>query len=827
MIDYIAHGRKENGELQSVLDHANRVAALAKAYGDEIGLGSCGRLAGLLHDMGKLTDQFQGYIKGVLGLQTNDVESGGDHAMYGAAYIYKHYHDNNYQKKDQKKNQLYAKISVEILAMVICYHHGGMEDFVHERDIRLLDRINNALPVLNKKEEEWMKYLGCKEETIQSLFEQCSQEIAALIDKMKIITDYKSENWSFMLHMLIKYLYSCLIDADRTDTAAFMSDYAVREIKCQQIIEKETTKYQGIWMEIDSKLSLYEKELHIKKSSSPGMAEINKWRKRIWEDCRDAGQYTPGIYTLTVPTGGGKTLSSFRFAVNHALAYEKKRIIYILPYISIIEQNAKVIHDIIDHDDWLLEHHCNVIADDFSDEELESRELMTESWDVPVIFSTLVQFLNIFYSASTQYTRRMHNLANSVIIFDEIQAIPVKCISMFNETVNFLSGICGCTVVLCSATQPTFSQLERHKIKVQKEIIRNMKENFLRFKRMQILDQCKGQKMEFGELIEFSRKVIAGEESVLIVMNTKKMALKIYKSLIGDNLEGCKIYYLSTNLCPTHRRNIIAELKDELSNENRMEKIICVSTQLIEAGVDISFSCVIRHLSGLDSIAQSSGRGNRNGEKEMGKTYIVQCLEEKLGSLKEIELGKTYTKVMLDQYERNPQKYDNDLLSPSAISEYFDYYYHEISQGKNMDYKLKESYKTIYEMLSLSGQRNIYKSLTGKDCPLVLDYQIRTAARNFAVIDENTKSVLVPYQKGKDLIAKLESCQYGIPERRLLREVQQYSINLYETDFNALIRDGGIEAHEHTGIYILKERYYNSFIGLVTEGFSRMETSIL
>ncbi len=354
-----------------------------------------------------------------------------------------------------------------------------------------------------------------------------------------------------------------------------------------------------------------------------------------------------------------------------------------------------------------------------------------------------------------------------------------------------------------------------------------MEENFLRLKRMQILDRCKDRKMDFDELMEFSQTVIAEEESVLIVMNTKKMALKIYNALTGDHLEGCKIYYLSTNLCPTHRRNIIAELKDELSNENRTEKIICVSTQLIEAGVDISFSCVIRHLSGLDSIAQSSGRGNRNGEKEMGKTYIVQCLEEKLGSLKEIELGETYTKVMLDQYERNPQKYDNDLLSPSAISEYFDDYYREISQEKNMDYKLKESYKTIYEMLSLSGQRNIYKSLTGKDCPLVLDYQIRTAARNFAVIDENTKSVLVPYQKGKDLIAKLESCQYGIPERRLLREVQQYSINLYEKDFNALIRDGGIEAHEHTGIYILKERYYNSFIGLVTEGLSRMETSVL
>jgi CRISPR-associated endonuclease/helicase Cas3 len=548
--------------------------------------------------------------------------------------------------------------------------------------------------------------------------------------------------------------------------------------------EKDPIHIRCLWEKFSESLSLKEVYFQKLKTSSQLEETIRILRQDVWMQCRNFSKAPTGIYTLTVPTGGGKTLSSLRLALDHAIINEKKRILYVLPFTSIIEQNASVVREVLNTGDYLLEHHSNVVNETaYGSDDYEYRKLLTEQWTSPIIFTTMVQFLNTFFAGGTQDIRRFHNLTDCIIIFDEIQALPVKCISLFNETVNFLSNLCRDTIILCSATQPSLGMV-KHKVNINKEIIKDVDIKFEEFKRMEIIDERYGRKFSVPKLSEFIYCKKQENDTILIILNTKAAAERVYlevKQRFKD--DSILFYYLSTNLCANHRKSIIREMKEALSQN---KQVICVSTQLIEAGVDISFSCVIRHIAGLDSIAQASGRGNRNGEGAIKQTYIIELEDERLGSLKEIRLGEQFSGFVLDEYASNMDRFDRNLLSPKAIKRYYEHFFWEEDIERMMDYPVHGYDNTIYNMLSHPNKSRAYKNAYDSDYPLKFEYQFKTAAHCFEVIDEAAKSVLVPYKEGKSIISKLYSRE-ALPDIGLIRSAQQYMVNISMRVYDLLI----------------------------------------
>lgn len=796
----IAHYSLDKSQVQNVKDHSEHVAKMASAFGESVGLANCCHLAGILHDIGKYSNEFQDYIKSCKEdyiFDEKKIKQHVDHGKYGAKLILKLFHNNN--ENNQKM------LTAEIIALVICYHHGGLPNCIeNDFHIRLLDRIDDDDNILAEIEQCCRKELISDEE-LKKLFNDANKEIVAVCNKIAN-TKISGEEKAFLFHIVIKNIYSCLVDADRCDTRDFMN-------------KPQTIKACALenWNKVSDSLTNYVFKLNQKKTYSEKEEKIKLLRDKVWSCCNSDNLLETKIYKLTVATGGGKTLSSFRLALNQVLAEKtrKKRIIYILPYTTIIEQNAETIRSIVNGEIDLLEHHCNVNID-VEKSEIDYRELLSENWDCPIIFSTMVQFLNIFYTKGTQSIRRMHNLMDAVIIFDEVQSIPSKCISLFNEVINYLNQICNSTIVLCSATQPNLSKVN-HPVLESQEINENMREQFAEFKRMNVHKQ--EEKISLDDLNQFVLNKFHEEGSLLAIMNTKKLTEDIYQYLkdmadIKDN-----IYYLSTNLCPKHRKEIIKEIKTRLENK---DKIICVSTPLIEAGVDISFDVVIRHLTGMDSIAQASGRGNRNGSKAIGNTYLVDCYEERLGGLKEIEIGEKCSQLFLNDFTIDSKSYDEDLLSPQSIEKYFDYYYTELSGGEKMDYPLS-NHSTLFKLLGLPERRGNYSLTKGGRCPLQIEYAFEDASANFNVIDEITHSVLVPYGEGKTKITNIMNNIHIPIVSDELRNMQMYMVNCYDSQLRCIDSNNGI-ALIKDGICILKNRFYDRKLGIIEDGMAELDS---
>lgn len=631
---------------------------------------------------------------------------------------------------------------------------------------------------------------------LDELFKGACNEFELIFDNLKQFNNEKT----FIINLLIKLLYSVIIDADRTDTCLFMTDEKNKSVSLLNKLEKYISK-------IEIKL----KEFNEIKVTSELEKSVKSTRNSISEDCLKASVKPVGIYTLTVPTGGGKTLSSLRFALNHAKKHNLKRIIYILPYTTIIEQNAKVVRDVLDCNNELLEYHSNVIEENKN----EDNELLTQKWDYPIIFTTMVQYLNTFYAKGTQNIRRLHNLCDSVIIFDEIQKVPIKCISLFNSSVNFLNKFCNSTAILCSATQP---QLFETKIPVIKqtdcEIVGNVFKCFDNLKRMKIVDKRIPGGYSNEMVSEFISDLTIANKSILVVANTISTAENIYEK-VKIQSDNFKIYLLSTRLCSAHRKILIEEIKENLLKN---EKIICVSTQLIEAGVDISFDTVIRCLCGLDSIAQATGRANRHGESDIKNSYIINLKDENISKLIEIKLGATHCIEVLDEFMKKPETFDNELLSTNAVKRYFNLYYGDTEIEKQMDYPLKNDSETIYEMLTLKKSRDTnYFERENKQIPISINYRFKTASKQFNVIDNNTKTIIVPFREGKSIITSLISNNSLKDKINLLKNSQQYSVNIYEPMFNKLKEENAFIPCEIEGIHLLEESFYDEVKGVVTD----------
>ncbi len=789
---FCAHINSTTLKEQSVKEHLYNVSKMSMEYGAKISLNATASLIGMLHDMGKETKKFDAYIY-YSSMNPNDKSLRGsiDHSTAGAKFIY----DNFYNTTDP-----YQRFTAQLISLAICSHHGGLIDCLDLKGIdKYADRMNTDKDIYYDEALSNFK-LECMEiACINDLFNRSKEEIKAILIKINKI-DNLARFGQFAAGLLEKYLFSCVIDADRYDTYSFMEN---REP--QQSIDK-LALWNNLADILETKLDDY-----------PKLSKIDLLREEISMACKNFAKNKPGIYQLSVPTGGGKTLSSLRYAINHAKEFNKDRIFYIIPFTTIIDQNAKEIKDILEREDIILEHHSNLIIDN----DQEEYKLLTERWDSPIILTTMVQFLDTLFDGGTQGVRRMHNLANSVIIFDEIQAIPIKCINMFNSAINFLSYICNATIVLCTATQPLLSTTKMPlKLSGNPNMISDIHKKFEQFKRVNLIDKSVVGGYDANSIKDFVLTAMDKVESVLIILNTKGSAKAVFNELKEANTNLSKekqygIFHLSTNMCPSHRMKILQDMKKRLGHE----RVICISTQLIEAGVNISFECVVRSLAGLDSIAQAAGRCNRHGEKPCGNVYIVNMEGENINKLVDIKEGQECTRRILHEFKEDPNIFDNDLLSPKVMEIYYKYYFYD--RSNEMDYTLPkpDNDKSMYDLLSQNNEAdNAYIGRNGYKSKLTLKQAFKTAGDNFQVIDQNTTGVIVPYGEGEDLITLING-ECNLKELKwYLKKAQQFSVNLFEIDKRKLEEKGGIIRLKDGAVLALRDEFYREDVGVAFEG---------
>ena len=816
---YIAHLREEDKAPQTVKEHLEGVAKISRMCAAKIGLADYGELIGLLHDLGKYSLIFQNYIKSSTGLlKQGDVgfidifEYKGkiDHSTAGAQYLW---------EKLSTQGTL-GQIVGQILFLCICSHHSGLVDCLIPDPVE--DKFNRRA----KKPEEgaYLKEVVSKVE--HEILQRCNDIITTNnfgTSLTNIIFDISKSNSPtislFQTGLLVRFLFSGLIDADRTDTADFEIPF-FRKLR----LNSSYVPWDTLIERLENKVKEY----------AIGTRRVDLIRNNISRQCFESASYKKGIFTLSVPTGGGKTLSSLRFALHHAKTHGLQRVFYIIPFTSIIDQNADVVRDILEPEgrsegnvQIVLEHHCNIIHEKITeDDEVISKckdnsriwkdRILTENWDAPVVFTTNVQLLEALFGSGTRNVRRLHQLANSVIIFDEIQTLPIRCVHMFNNAINFLVERCGSSVVLCTATQPLLGKVDKTKgaINNTTEIISDVQELFDSLKRVQVNDCRKLEGWQAQEIADLAQKQAELSGSCLVIVNTKRASKVVYLSLTDTK---CFLYHLSTNMCPTHRRNILSKVRKHLKNK---EKVICISTQLIEAGVDVDFGSVIRCLAGLDSIAQAAGRCNRNGEREIGIVSIVNPVREieNIGPLVDIKKGIEVSERIIDDYKANPYKFDRDLIGLAAMNYFYEGYF--FKRRNEMEYNVDVGRDdTLLRILSTNQLSvNAYKQINGSAPDMYLRQSFTTAAKEFQAISSPTKGVVVPYKKGSDIILELCAATDLEKQFKLLRLAQQFTVNIFPNDFKNLIEIGALHSvQDESSIYYLDVGFYSEDFGVTKE----------
>lgn len=831
----IAHVRKRDEKIQNLQEHLTNVSNLAGEFADKIDLKENGELLGLLHDVGKASQEFQNYLGSATGIIPENSENWVDasvlkgkvdHSTAGAQVVYK-----NLQIDDEAIKQ--------VLSLCIASHHSGLIDCLTPDGKNSFQKRIQKEESAAHAEESWAKLPQIKIKLDSLLSANLNEQLAIVFHKFG--TDKKSisaqQSHEFKYGLSARFLLSCLIDADRLDTAdfEFPPNYTIRNYG----------NYRN-WDELISRLDIKLQEF----ADKPDKNEVDELRQEVSQACLDFSSKPKGIYQLTVPTGGGKTLSSLRFALNHAKKHGMDRIFYIIPYTSIIDQNADEVRKILEDKDEkgnflnkvVLEHHSNIIDEQNEEEDGESwllkkrRSLLSENWDAPIVFTTQVQFLEALFGSGTRGVRRMHQLANSVIIFDEVQTIPIKVVKMFNAALQFLTEAGKSSIVLCTATQPLLDKVEpaEQALNIDGKFISGENRLYERLKRVEVFDQRKiGTGWSEEEIAELVHKEVDAKGSVLVIVNTKKSARSLYELIAQKN--NANTYHLSTRMCPVHRLETIRKIKKKLENK---EAVICVSTQLIEAGVDIDFGAVIRYQAGLDSIAQAAGRCNRSGrqrnehgEKTLGHVHIINPKDENIDRLKDIKEGARITGRVFREFEQNPEKFKNDRLGPNTMKHYYQYYF--FSRRKIMDYYIPSSSSigredSLFNLLSLNktATNRHYKESNGS-IPFFRQ-SFLTASKEFKAIDSPTRGVIVQYgETGEKIVSELCGAfelekQYG-----LLKKAQRYSINLYSQEFNRLFKAGIIkEVQQESGIYYLDEQYYSEETGWCDEPVNKMKTQI-
>jgi CRISPR-associated endonuclease/helicase Cas3 len=804
-VQFIARYRQSDCTPQDLIEHIEGVSALAGKFAGKIGLPSFGELMGLLHDFGKYSSSFQSYIKSAGGkIEPDDDEYVDakrmrgkiDHSTAGAQYIW-----------ERKGDSLFWQIAGEIMSLCIASHHSGLIDCLFPDGTDLFTKRMDKSTEKTHINEVRIKVDELVQQNVSSLLNSPAIE-NEVRDRLGLIGVgvQSREIGQFMVGFLTRFLFSALIDADRLDSAE-------RQPRAKQ--------------EWSHFIEIFEKNLKTFKIKN----RIDEIRTEISSSCFEFSSRKKGLYQLTVPTGGGKTLASLRFALHHAAKYQMDRIIYVVPYTSIIDQNARVARSVFSFLEQngkpiVLEHHSNLTPERDTNES----KLLTENWDASIIYTTAVQLLETFFSAGTRGVRRLHQLANAVIIFDEIQTIPIRTVHMFNNAINFLVGQCGSTVVLCTATQPLLDKVEATKgaakLSENTQMMPDVSRLFKELHRAMIEDQCRDGGWSNEEVAVFVQQELEKSGSVLAIVNKKAQARELYQYLYG---KAEHVYHLSTSMCPAHRMKVLDKVKSCLDSTNPLP-VICISTQLIEAGVDVDFGSVIRYLAGLDSIAQAAGRCNRNGSKETGRVVIVNPANEKLDKLAEIRVAQEITRRVLREYQDDPAAFDHDLQSPKAMERYYKYYFFQRAHEMAFPVSNKEFGRDddLLTLLSTNvGAAEAYKNTNKEAPPLHLRQSFMSAAKAFKAIDSPTEGVIVPYSEGERIITELSNASHFRDKSELLKEAQRYSVNFFPYEISKLKDDQRLyEAWDGSGIYYLDDRHYSEQFGASTEEVAEMKIRI-
>lgn len=748
---------RPTAEWQLLQDHLAAVALLAAQFSGRFGASEWGRLAGWYHDAGKFSEAFQKYLGNqpdwdfhTSELDISDAEKpaaraqrGPDHSTAGAQFLVEHCPPNRAGWH-------------HLLAYPILGHHAGLTDAVAGG--------SSVHARLGKAVESW--------------HEQASGQLPAppfSLDLPPALTSGRDQKQlAFALALFSRMLFSCLVDADFLDTEAFM--------------DPGRSKLRPVWPPDILHQMRAALDVHAAAFGTPSNP-VDQIRAEVRQACRKAAPLDPGLFSLTVPTGGGKTLSSLAFALDHAIRHGLDRIIYVIPFTSIIEQNAaefrRVFAGRLDGPDPVLEHHSAVSIDDTDGRgESSASRLSAENWDAPLVVTTSVQFYESLFARRTSRCRKLHNMARAVIVLDEAQKIPVDYLNPCLAALRELTQAYGSSVVLCTATQPAIHKREDFKSGLEgvREIIDDRPALYRSLKRVRV--EPIGPRAD-AELVE----AMAEHRQSLSVVNTRGHAYRLFQ-LAKTRLPTDTVIHLSAAMCPAHRSATLDDVRNRLTGG---APIHVISTQLIEAGVDIDFPVVFRSMAGLDSVAQAAGRCNRHGRRPEGITYLFESehgdseafLRDTVQTARQI-VGGGDAAPMFD-----------DLLSLEAVEKYFELYYW--SQSDRHDRK------------GILGEFKI----GGGEMPIVFNF--RAAADKFRLIEDTGQPVIVPWGADGARICDEIRVSCVFPAAATLRQAQRYTVQVPRRAWDKAMTQGLIKlAHDRLPI-LTSTLHYMDDVGLALD----------
>ncbi|MCL7489415.1 MAG: CRISPR-associated endonuclease Cas3'' [Desulfobulbaceae bacterium] len=720
---------------QPLEEHLKNVAEMAAEFAKPFGGDQWACLAGLWHDLGKYSPAFQKKLYDANGFECH-IETQPGRVIHSEA-------------GGHLAAQKGWKGVDRVFSWLIMGHHAGLTDYESE-------------------------HVGPK--ALEPKMREPFRSATVLENVPGSILDQSPPNQKFPQgadpSLFIRMLFSCVVDADFLDTEAFMN-------------KRKSSQRNQAYPELAELLPHFDAYMD-KLCAGVEPSPINKIRAVVLSQCREAAVREPGVYSLSVPTGGGKTLASLAFALRHAVEHKirrgKSRIIYVIPFNSIIEQTADVFRKIPGFENAVVEHHSNLAETDEDSETVRNR-LAAENWDAPLIVTTSVQFLESLYACRTSRCRKLHNIANSVVIFDEAQCLPPEYLRPSVHVIRELYRHYHVTPVLCTATQPVLTQTESFDFKFREgfeevtEIVSNPDELAGKLKRVEVV--LHRNDLVPVDLPELAATLQSEEGAVLCIVNRRDDARRL-----AQLLPSAHTVHLSTNMCAAHRTHTLAGIRKSLLRKDY--PFFVISTSLVEAGVDIDFPVVYRALTGIDSIAQAAGRCNRedklimNGKKVYGKTVVFvptnqpQYVRQQAGIARELLQGGNL----------------DNLLSPENYEKYFRQRFWQLGEDA-LDKK------RIMELLS--GRMNYY---------------FRTAAQRFRLIEDDwQESVLVPYGEAVKLLGRLTSESWH--ERALLRQMGRFIVGIPKSLFAALAARDYIRESGYPGLFMLDPVLYDESFGFV------------
>jgi CRISPR-associated endonuclease/helicase Cas3 len=696
--------------IQSNDEHQRGVALLAECFGREFNCGELCRILGELHDKGKEQSDFQNYIKFRLGYDLTIKNVTHPNHAYIGALL---------------ARKLFTGFGY-VAGLIISSHHSGLKDAMDYNET-----LKGVIP--------------------PDISEPHVSNPNISLSGIQVARGSE--------HHLIRMMYSCLVDADFLDTETFMNGKPRKEI-----IGKQNT--------IPELLEML--EIYLKRFDDVPKSELNNIRSQIQKLCRDSADSPKGIYSLTVPTGGGKTLSGLLWALTHAARHGLNRVIIAIPYTSIIVQTATILRNIFGAAN-VLEHHsafdAELIEDGAESEFALKQRLASENWDYPIIVTTNVQLFQSMMASKSSRCRKLHNIVNSVIILDEAQMLPIQHLQPIVDSLNTYQHLFGCSILLTTASQPVLMQKYIEQVTRKFKGLDNVTEiisatmnlhNRLRRVQLHFIEKC----LDYDDVAS----MVLEHRQVLCVVNTRRDAFEIFSRLPHDDVKNI---HLSRTMCSEHLSKKIAEIQAMLKDG---EPIRVISTQLIEAGVDIDFETVMRQEAGLDSILQSAGRCNREGKRPVGDTYVFSLNRRLPNGI--IRIGNNARQALLSDKEI-------DWFAPATMTEYFRQLYSRCNNFDISDIKTKLYY--------------------------VREMQFETAAKEFKLIEDNGIDVIVNYGESPQLVNEL---RHTGPCYRLKKKLSRFTVSIRQCDFNELRKSGIIDEVLPDIFYVADAKQYDSQSGL-------------